>query len=902
MSNEPDADFFISYSRTEQELMLANILRPINEVRLSAWHDERLAETIMTDRWWDEIVRQIDSTKAFVFLFTDRWQKSEICQREYSTALQLKKEMVPVEIEEFDYVNKLAHITQTYQISKLFLKNGRHQFLTRLKSIAARAASKHVANSTTTGSIETILRTLKKEAVDQSSTLRVLGAGGDFKLRDVFQQLRVEGYPSGRSIAASELIAQDRRQKVLLLGIPGSGKSTLLQFLQLSLGESAQSCVPLRYSARWLVSHLRDRELSEWTQDHLVGRTHGQIEIAPGGTPIPGAHLVLMIDGLDEIAESQYEELSRTIQRFIDVYPGVSVFLTSRFEGIALHDFSDFEVFRIAELANPDIRRYVEATVPADSVEQVWTAIIETPELNELCRTPFMLAMVCAAHSELGGRATQRATIYRRCVSYLLREVDWQSDRSLSPPQEVERLRNALKFLALRFFKLDSSGSFRESEIIETIKLIPGFEQDAKRLLRQIVQGTGLLQADRDRYQFVHRTIWEYFVAEGCRDEPFDAIVERANARHWEEPIRLLAGLLSEPDFDRFVRLLWPRNTGLALRTMTELSTIPYALLKDLYSGCKREERIRIVQEVRTLASLSGDTRRKEKLVCDTISVLLAVERSAEFVFHFIELLQSVDSPACKSLVSKVLDLANLQSRVQRYLSDPSFSLKFVRIPSGRFLMGVEVLPDGREPDASERPAHEVELSEYEIADRLVTNKLFYDGFPYALDRRDSYSSADNQPVNNLTWYEAKVFALWLGCDLPTDAEWECAARAGGKDDALLNDHNQLPDYAWHGDNSGNRTHDVGTKLPNSFGMYDVAGNLREWCNDWFNAAYYGECKHQGCVRDPRGPESGDRKVLRGGTFDWALTNLRPTYRNFNVPNLQHHVTGMRLVRRCVKG
>jgi formylglycine-generating enzyme required for sulfatase activity len=144
------------------------------------------------------------------------------------------------------------------------------------------------------------------------------------------------------------------------------------------------------------------------------------------------------------------------------------------------------------------------------------------------------------------------------------------------------------------------------------------------------------------------------------------------------------------------------------------------------------------------------------------------------------------------------------------------------------------------------------------------------------------------------------MFAWWVGCDLPTEAEWEFAARGRPSDDEALSDLEQVPMYAWYGENSENRTHPVGLRSPNSRGLYDLLGNLREWCGDWYSETYYAECLESGGpVIDPGGPESGERRVLRGGTFDWAKWNLRPTYRNFNTPDNRSHVTGFRLVVRA---
>ncbi len=212
--------------------------------------------------------------------------------------------------------------------------------------------------------------------------------------------------------------------------------------------------------------------------------------------------------------------------------------------------------------------------------------------------------------------------------------------------------------------------------------------------------------------------------------------------------------------------------------------------------------------------------------------------------------------------------------------------------------MGIDRTLAGEIADGTERPQHPVLVDHYLVSRFLVTNLLYYKDFPYSVDRRNEYSRDDDQPVNNVNWYEAVMFSWWLGADLPTDAEWEFMARGAPSDDSTLNDLEILSQYAWYGGNSNNVTHPVGTKLPNSHNVYDICGNLREWCRDWYDVSYYGRCLELGLVHNPMGPESGERKVLRGGTFDWAVWNLRPTYRNSNTPDNRNHVTGFRLVIR----
>jgi formylglycine-generating enzyme required for sulfatase activity len=234
---------------------------------------------------------------------------------------------------------------------------------------------------------------------------------------------------------------------------------------------------------------------------------------------------------------------------------------------------------------------------------------------------------------------------------------------------------------------------------------------------------------------------------------------------------------------------------------------------------------------------------------------------------------------------------------VQHYQSaqaDSLASMKRVLIPSGKFMMGSP--KDEKDREDSEGPQREVTISKpFYMGVYAVTQEQY----EQVMGKNPSNFKGAENPVENVSWNDAAEFCKKLSqktgtsVRLPTEAEWEYACRAGSKtrfsygDD---NDYANLGDYAWYGQNSDNKTHPVGQKKPNAFGLYDMHGNVWEWCSDWYGAY---EDKAQ---TDPTGPASGSARVLRGGGWIYDPQVCRSAYRARGDPDNRGSVFGFRVV------
>jgi formylglycine-generating enzyme required for sulfatase activity len=222
--------------------------------------------------------------------------------------------------------------------------------------------------------------------------------------------------------------------------------------------------------------------------------------------------------------------------------------------------------------------------------------------------------------------------------------------------------------------------------------------------------------------------------------------------------------------------------------------------------------------------------------------------------------------------------------------------LELVLVPAGEFLMGS---PDSdKDADADERPQHRVRITKpFYMGKYLMTQEQW----EAVMGNNASYFKGPKNLVEDVSWDDCQQFLDKLNKRqgnpagkfvLPTEAQWEYACRAGSKTRYYFGDDAaKLGDYAWYDKNSDNKTHPVGEKKPNVWGLYDMHGNVWEWCQDWYDDGYYAKSP----ADDPTGPATGSYRVFRGGSWNYPAGGCRSAIRIRFLPGGRFFNLGFRV-------
>jgi sulfatase modifying factor 1 len=243
-----------------------------------------------------------------------------------------------------------------------------------------------------------------------------------------------------------------------------------------------------------------------------------------------------------------------------------------------------------------------------------------------------------------------------------------------------------------------------------------------------------------------------------------------------------------------------------------------------------------------------------------------------------------------KLIVAILFFIGTAESAVAQ--NDP-LNHEMVFVEGGTFQMG------SSSGSSNEKPVHSVTLSAFNIGKYEVTQAQWKAVMSYYSSH---FSGCENCPAENVNWNEVQQYISKLNSQtgknyrLPTEAEWEYAAKGGKSSKGYIySGSNDLNSVAWNKDNSGSKTHAVGGKQANELGVYDMTGNVWEWCSDWYGTY------SSNSETNPKGASEGQARVLRGGGWDYGANGCRTAIRSRLNPDSGNYYHGFRLVLPAVR-
>jgi formylglycine-generating enzyme required for sulfatase activity len=427
-----------------------------------------------------------------------------------------------------------------------------------------------------------------------------------------------------------------------------------------------------------------------------------------------------------------------------------------------------------------------------------------------------------------------------------------------------------------------------------------GLGRDGKRFIERMRDESGILvTAKPGCCSFLHLTFQEYLAATHAVEEGRSReLVERLDKSWWREVILLALaranGSFAKQFFGAFLDSpAWEADLGFASRCLDEAAVT----ILDPFLDKLRSEPTQASQKLRILHLLRLNKDPALVEVCRT----LAGSAEPQIASAARELLERAKVAGKVEVVEAEPVPAIAIAKPGEISVDPRSGIAFVFVPGGEFDMGSTTGED------REKPIHRVRLSPFRLGRYPVTNQE-YERFLKETESKNVPSSWDNknfnqpqQPVVGLSWDDTQLFCEWAGCRLPTEAEWEYACRAGTTTAFYFGDSlsskqaNFDGNYPYGKAKKGpylEKTSPVGSYEPNAFGLYDMHGNVWEWCQDWFAEDYY----QRSPKVDPPGPEQGQYRVLRGGCWLGSGEFCRSACRGGGRPSARIRGIGFRVV------
>lgn len=770
-----------------------------------------------------------------------------------------------------------------------------------LEAVAARGAKSPVPGSSKSVSTTLVLDELRVErpvasrTADANSDDSEAGLG----LRQVFEGAERQG-----------------RRVVVLTGAPGSGKSAFLRRVASWISRRSASTlglpvdvlpVPLSLAGLLGAPEAIDDAIAAQLQAELSLESP-EIEALLGHEP-----LLFLVDGLDELrGEEEHDRFEAWLRLTLRARPRSRFLIARGAEGPEpISSVPTLEI-RLPALDESGARMLVEqwllarepelAAEPAERsrrLEVLWAELrspeLRTTRLFELTRNPLMLSLLCALHHERGSLPKRRVALYEQCVQLLV--YRWCDGEEL-PRRFGEREAHQVLQPLAHWLHAEAGRTHADVRVVAAaiepeLEAALGYREiDGEAFLRLVSTGHGILTTRAGgQVGLLHPCVQEYLCARHLRSlshgDPgvIDGLAERFGDPWWREVTLLLLALGEPPLFEPLMR-----------RVVEGSAFVAHV---DLVLECHREASGATVEPfVALLVQPPGEGAElwQRQLAAARVLEALDPQRWASvregLGEHPFEPLRTLASPDPRA------------AAIEPHVS-PRSGYVLVEIAAGRFPMGSHHRERGRR--GSEGPRHDVQLERFRIGRYPVTNEEYghyLRACPEAPEPKywgDPRYNRSRQPVVGVSWHEALRYCEWAGLSLPTEAQWERACRA---DTATAywpgRRERDLAKAGWYAANSGQALHPVGELEPNPSGLYDVHGNVWEWCLDEFGD-YAGHPPRPGDgLRHPPLPEGN--RVIRGGSWIDPAHRARSAYRlNRNADNRLAYL-GFRAIERVQAG
>lgn len=717
---------------------------------------------------------------------------------------------------------------------------------------------------------------------------------------------------AGRRLDLKKLIELQQggfvTRRWVIRGQPGSGKTTVMRRLAHQLAADRLKGHPGYFP---VFLQIRDVVESKSSIPELIAE---RLRLANGSASIPASlittllenvenegSLVYFLDSLDEVPKDLRPLAARRLRDEAQSHPKAGYVVTSRIVDYTSPS-SDFREVDLCGLERPQQEKLLGKWLVDDQkkpdherIAATLDGLQKSPRMAEMAASPLLLTLIAVVAREGEFTATRRSELFDQIFDALMNRAhnaDGRDETIDSRPL----VRRALAEIAYLFTEKDILGKrcddiarlftkeIRLREVAEELKSASIWKGDYARMLKDVAHFTGILGPhdssgasgqNRCDWKFWHRGFQEALTAESLGFEieekriDIAAVTTRLLAAEgdldrWAEPLALLCGHI--PGADAAVIDLFRRDKNLGLRVLGTAEGLSPDSVREILrlETDDLEERRRIILEipstvggdaaVRLLERVARESKVREDLwfVDEALLALIkATENSAPDV-------QRMAATARRRLFDRLP-----RPKKEWFGKIPTFAGPknyWALIPAGTFMMGSATTEVDRHDN--EGPQHRVTLSRPFFLGIVPITVGIYRKF----DPDFEVGSDENEPVTRVSWYAANAFGRWLGqvypgATLPTEAQWEYACRGGTTTRFWSGDDDRdLDRVGWFSGNSGGRRHPVAGKPANPFGLFDMHGNVWEWCSD-----FWGPYPSEESV-DSNGSATGELRVMRGGS------------------------------------